>query len=90
MTIIFINSPHYERSLSKFVKNSPQKGKKVIKTLNILSINPFYPSLHIEKLLGTEIWSCRIDKNSRIFFSWSNRTSIYLVDIGPHDKYREY
>ena len=49
--------------------------------------NPFYPSLHTEKLepKGREVWSFRIDKKYRIFFRFLEDNKVLFLTVGPHD-----
>ena len=88
--INILNSPRYERERDKFVKNNPENANALIKTLDKFSNNPSYPSLNLEKLGGTKIWTIRINKGNRIFFSWINESTALFIDIGKHDKYRRY
>lgn len=62
----------------------------IIKTLKKFSHNPNHPSLRLEKLHGSKIWTVRIDKGNRIFLAWIDTSTVLLVDIGKHDKYRRH
>lgn len=83
-------STSYLRALEKFIKNNKNRFDKVKKTLTIFKNNPNHPSLHLEKLSGSEFWTIRIDKGNRIFFSWIDKSTALFIDIGKHDKYRRY
>ncbi len=72
------------------MKRNPQRADALIKTLKMLSSNPTHPSLRLEKLSGVDVWSVRIDRKNRLFFSWEASMTLRLLDIGPHDKYKEY
>ena len=80
----------YQRERNKFVKNSSSITNGLIKTLKIFVYNPNHPSLHLEKLGGSKLWTVRIDKSNRIFFFWVDVKTALLIDIGQHDKYRRY
>lgn len=80
----------YQRTRDKFVLNNKQKGEALIKTLDLFIHNPTHPSLNLEKLKGSAIWTIRIDKGNRIFFSWITDNTALFLDIGKHDKYRKY
>lgn len=80
----------YDRERDKFVKNNPKRANALIKTLDKFVHNPNHPSLNLEKLKGSRIWTIRIDKGNRIFFSWINESTALFIDIGKHDKYRRY
>ena len=49
--------------------------------------NPFYPSLHTEKLepKGKQAWSFRVDKKYRVFFRFLEENKVLLLTVGPHD-----
>lgn len=52
--------------------------------------NPQHPSLRLEKLQGSKVWSIRVDRGNRLFFIWSDTddTAIFFL-VGPHDAYRK-
>lgn len=83
-------SASYFKALKKFVKNSKRNSESVKKVLRLLKSNPNHPSLHLEKLRGSKFWTIRIDKGNRIFFTWIDKSTVFFIDIGKHDKYREY
>lgn len=78
------------RSKKKFVKNDSVKTENFIKIVALFVENPKHPSLNLEKLSGSEIWTIRLSKGNRIFFTWKNKSTAIFIDIGPHDKYRRY
>ncbi len=89
--IVLKRTAKYQRARDKFVKNNLQRGEALIKALDIFTLSPAHPSLHLEKLGGTDIWTIRIDRGNRIFFMWADKKeAVFLLDVGPHDKYRAY
>jgi proteic killer suppression protein len=62
-------------------------GRKAEKQERLFRFNPFYPSLHTEKLepKGREVWSLRVDKSYRILFKFVNNKKVIFLTIGPHD-----
>jgi mRNA-degrading endonuclease YafQ of YafQ-DinJ toxin-antitoxin module len=80
----------YYRSLKSFVKNNKINAENIKKALSLFRENPHHPSLNLEKLKGSHIWTIRIDKGNRIFFSWIDKTIVLFLDVGKHDKYRRY
>lgn len=88
--IIILKTSRYVRERDKFIKNNTKRANSLIKTLNKFSHNPIHPSLNLEKLGGTKLWTIRIDKGNRIFFSWIDEKTALFIDIGKHDKYRRY
>lgn len=83
-------SKHYEDKSKKFVKKNLQRVKQIKKALKLLVKNPAHPSLNAEKLIGTDVWTIRIDRANRIFFTWEDKNTLLFIDIGKHDKYRKY
>lgn len=83
-------SPSYLSARKKFLKNNVKLIDKTIKSIFLFVKNPQHPSLNLEKLKGTKIWTIRIDKGNRIFFYWIDESRALFIDIGKHDKYRKY
>lgn len=88
--ITLSKTKRYQAARDIFIKNNLQRGNLLIKILSLFVQNPLHPSLNLEKLKGTKIWTIRIDKGNRIFFMWVDKQTVLLIDIGPHDKYRRY
>jgi hypothetical protein len=88
--ISITKSTQYQKARDKFVIKNPQKGEALIKTQKLFVTNPKDPSLNLEKLKGTDIWTIRIDRSNRIFLMWLDKTTALFIDIGSHDKYRQY
>jgi len=83
-------SASYFRALRGFVKNNKRNAESIKKAIIIFRGNSKHPSLHLEKLGSSKIWTIRIDKGNRIFFSWIDKSTVLFIDIGKHDKYRKY
>lgn len=83
-------SSRYLSSRKKFLKNNLDLLNKTIKVVSLFVKNPKHPSLNLEKLKGSTVWTIRIDKGNRIFFKWIDESMAIFIDIGKHDKYRKY
>ncbi len=61
--------------------------KKAEKQEKIFRKNPFYPSLHTEKLepKNKELWGIRVDKSYRIIFRFVDGNTVLFLTVGPHD-----
>ncbi len=61
--------------------------KKAEKQEKLFRQNPFYPSLHTEKLepKGKQIWSFRVDKNYRVLFRFVEKHTVAFLTVGIHD-----
>jgi mRNA-degrading endonuclease RelE of RelBE toxin-antitoxin system len=79
----------FSKSAHKFTRNNLQKAKAVKKALRLFRENTKYPSLHVEKLSGSNIWTIRVDRGNRLFFMWADEedTAIFFF-VGYHDAYR--
>jgi mRNA-degrading endonuclease RelE of RelBE toxin-antitoxin system len=83
-------SNKYLSSRKKFLKNNPNLLNKTIKAISLFVSNPKHPGLNLEKLKGSKYWTIRIDKANRIFFYWIDENTALFIDIGKHDKYRQF
>jgi toxin HigB-1 len=79
----------YIKRARKFLKKHPELLNQYEKTLKLLEINPFHPSLRIHKLQG------RLSDLHSISINISYRISIYFIiqddqiipiDIGTHEE----
>ena len=60
--------------------------KKAEKQTDLFLKNPFYSSLHTEKLnpKSKEVWSFRIDRKYRIFFRFLAPNRVLFLTVGSH------
>ena len=79
---------HFERSRKKYVKKNVLRAEKILSTLQVFRKNPLHPSLNLEKLRNSDVWSMRLGRGDRLFFTWIGKETVLLLDIGTHDKYR--
>ncbi|MEW5694114.1 MAG: plasmid stabilization protein [Candidatus Hydrogenedentota bacterium] len=85
--IIYTNS--YTRRAKNFIKHHPDITKQYEKTLKLLEINPFHPSLRLHKLKGrlSELYSVSINISYRISLDFLiKKNKIILIDIGSHNE----
>jgi mRNA-degrading endonuclease YafQ of YafQ-DinJ toxin-antitoxin module len=79
----------YLKRAKKFIKKHPDLLSQYEKTLKILEINPYHPSLCLHRLHGklSELYSVSINIFCRvtiIFLIEDNK--IIPIDIGSHDE----
>lgn len=83
-----VRTDSYFKKLTKFLKKHPDALERYIKTIELLEINPFHPSLRLHKLQG------KLDVYHSVSINLSYRIVIDLViteeqiipiDIGTHD-----
>ncbi len=84
--LVFTQS--YTRRAKRFISKHPELTGQYRKTLELLELNPFHPSLRLHKLKGqlSDLHSVSINLSYRITIEFlvKGRT-IIPVDIGPHD-----
>jgi mRNA-degrading endonuclease RelE of RelBE toxin-antitoxin system len=62
--------------------------KKAERQGGVFRNDPFYPSLHTEKLepKSEGLWSFRIDYQYRIVFRFLNGETALFLTVGPHQR----
>jgi len=84
-----VYTPGYNRRVARFIKRHPGLLPQYEKTLKLLEIDPFHPSLRLHRLKGplNEIHSVSINISYRITLEllMADRTIIPL-DVGSHDE----
>ncbi len=86
--IKILSSRRYEKSLEKFKKQHLELKNQYSKTLFLLEVNPFHPSLRLQKLQGNlqEFYPVSINMKCRILLDFIIQDDqIILLDIGSHD-----
>jgi len=79
----------YNKRARKFLKKHPELLSQYEKTLKLLEINPYHPSLRLHKLQGrlTDLHSVSINVSYRIsIFFIIEDDRIVPVDIGTHEE----
>jgi mRNA interferase YafQ len=94
--MILTTDPSFKRSFKRLTRKNSQLQDKILEVLELLSKDPFAPSLKSHKLAGKldGLWSCSVAYDCRIIFAFRKDTTtgedlIVLVDIGSHDEVYE-
>jgi len=77
----------YEEDAKRFIKKHPELKKQYEKTLQLLELNPFHPSLRLHqfKTRSFEGYSVSINLSYRISLEFMvTEKEILLVNIGDH------
>jgi mRNA-degrading endonuclease YafQ of YafQ-DinJ toxin-antitoxin module len=85
-TLVF--TEQYEKRAQRFLKRHPELEKQYLKTVQLLEINPFHPSLRIHPLSGrlSGLHSVSINLSYRITLEFLlNDQEIIPVNVGDHD-----
>lgn len=84
MNYKIIRTDEYFKRLKKFVKKHPDVVKKYIKTIELLEIDPYHPSLRLQLRV---YHSVSIDMQYRVVIDFIlNEKEIIPIDIGTHDE----
>jgi mRNA-degrading endonuclease YafQ of YafQ-DinJ toxin-antitoxin module len=89
MTWQIIFTDQYNRRAAKFIGRNPQIEGHYAKTLELLALNPYHPSLRLHALQGklTGLHSVSINLKYRITVEMIiTDHEIVLINIGDHDR----
>jgi mRNA-degrading endonuclease YafQ of YafQ-DinJ toxin-antitoxin module len=85
-SIIYTES--YEQKARKFLKKHPELKGQYEKTLKLLELNPYHPSLRLHKvnIQGDEVFSISINISYRITIDLLiDELEVIPINIGTHD-----
>lgn len=88
MTWQLIFTEQYSRRAAKFLKRHPNAEAQYTKTLELLELNPYHPSLRLHGLSGKleGLQSISINLKHRIIIEMIiTETEIVLINVGDHD-----
>jgi addiction module RelE/StbE family toxin len=89
MTYKLIYPESYIKRARKFLKKYPEMHNQYRKTLELLELNPYHPSLRLHSLQGrmSGLSSVSINISYRIVLEFMIKgDEILLVNIGKHDQ----
>jgi mRNA-degrading endonuclease YafQ of YafQ-DinJ toxin-antitoxin module len=79
----------YQKIEKKFFNKHPELKEKYKKILKILKIDPFYPSLRLHKLKGSNYYSISINMQYRLIIDFVIKDNeIIMINIGGHEIYK--
>jgi mRNA-degrading endonuclease YafQ of YafQ-DinJ toxin-antitoxin module len=79
----------YLKRAKRFIKIHPELVSQYEKTLSLLEINPYHPSLRLHNLTGklSELYSVSINISYRIsIYFLIEENKIIPIDVGSHDE----
>ena len=89
MSFRIIYPRSYLKRATKFAKRHPDLLPQYEKTLKLLELNPFHPSLRLHRLSGSlsDLHSVSINVSYRITLEFVvEDDKIVLVNVGSHDE----
>ena len=87
--IKIVYSDSYKKKAKKFFKKHPDLVSQYDKTIELLELNPYHPSLRLHKLTGklSDLYSISINITYRLSIEFVMQDDkIIPVDIGTHDE----
>ncbi len=84
-----IFTPAYEKRVKRFFKKHSDIRKQYDKTIRLMEVDPFHPSLRIHSLSGKlkDLYSISININYRISIEFLiEDKQIIPISIGTHDE----
>ncbi len=87
--IKIIYSGPYIKKEKKFIKKHPDLVSQYEKTIELLEINPYHPSLRLHKLTGklSDLYSVSINITYRLSIEFLiKEDTIIPVEIGTHEE----
>jgi mRNA-degrading endonuclease YafQ of YafQ-DinJ toxin-antitoxin module len=91
MTYRLLRSTAFVRAAQKLVKKNPGIAPDLQKTLELLSKDPFFPTLRTHKLKGqlANSWSSSVTYEVRVVFAFvefEGQEAILLETVGTHEE----
>ncbi len=89
MSFRIIYTPGYNRRAARFLRRNPDLLPQYEKTLKLLELDPFHPSLRLHRLKGTlhDLHSVSINVSYRITMEFLFQDQeIIPIDVGSHDE----
>ena len=88
MSWSLVFTEQYEKRALRFLKRHPELEKQYLKTLQLMEVNPFHPSLRLHPLSGrlTGLHAISINLSYRITLEFLiQEQEIIPVNVGDHD-----
>lgn len=83
MAFQYTFTPRFEKHYKSLTAN---EKKQLRSKLELLSENPFHPSLRTKRIQGTpNFFECSVNMDIRIIWFYENDNMIILLDVGHHD-----
>jgi len=89
MSYMLVFTASYNKRAAKFLKRHPELKQQYLKTLQLLELNPYHPSLRLHALEGrlTGLHSVSINIGYRITMEFLiEADEIIPVNVGTHDE----
>ena len=88
MSYCLVFTESYNKRAVKWLKRHPELRQQYLKTLQLLELNPFHPSLRLHPLAGRlqDVHAVSINLSYRITLELLvTEEEIVLINVGDHD-----
>ena len=88
MSHVLVFTDQYNKRARRFLKRHPELRQQYLKTLQLLEVNPYHPSLRLHALAGrlAALHSVSINLSYRITLELMVQDQeIILVNVGDHE-----
>lgn len=88
MAYSFTFTPRFQKH---FKELTVQEKKQLKNKLELLSQNPYHPSLRTKRIQGTDnLFECSVNMDIRIIWYYEDEKMIILLDVGHHDILKQF
>lgn len=88
MAYAFTFTPRFQKHFKRLAE---QEKKQLKKKLQLLSENPFHPSLRTKRIQGTDdLFECSVNMSIRIIWYYEDDRMIILLDVGQYDILKQF
>lgn len=88
MSYKFTFTSRFKKHFSRLT--APEK-KNLKHKLELLSENPYHPSLRTKRIQGTNgLFECSVNMDIRIIWYYEGEQIIILLDVGHHDVLKQF
>lgn len=88
MNYKFTFTPRFAKHFATLTANEKKQLKR---KLELLTENPYHPSLRTKRIQGTDnIFECSVNMDIRIIWYYEGYEMIILLDVGHHDILKQF
>ncbi len=88
MSYKFTFTPRFAKHFATLTANEKKQLKR---KLELLTENPYHPSLRTKRIQGTDnIFECSVNMDIRIIWYYEGYEMIILLDVGHHDILKQF
>ena len=74
-----------EKALARIARRDAARFRRIVKALQLFSVDIHHPGLNFEKLKGTDHCTIRVSQGDRLMVRQSATDTFEIIDIVDHD-----